>query len=209
MPPKRKREASRIEKRPRFGRLPERGVSDKRLWRTRHGMHARVLYACSIHADAAGLFCVSSQKIADLVGLKYASSALSYLRDLEVWGYLRRVGTITHPEKKLYREAAKVFQPGAPRPPRYLKDLIVRQMIIRPGEDERDNAAKIPARRRVDEEHRIVLPEAEVPEPTTLPRPIYSHRSVVAEKISIVEKPPRGNPTVVSIGSGLDFSVFD
>ena len=44
------------KKRPRFGRLPERGVIHKRLWRARHGMHVRVLYACAIHADEAGFF---------------------------------------------------------------------------------------------------------------------------------------------------------
>lgn len=195
--------------RPRFGRLPERAVTDKRIWRTRHGIHARVLMACAIHADATGLFCVGMQKVADLVGLKHGSSAHSYLRDLEDWNYLRRVGTITHPDKKFFWEAQKVLGPAAGKYPAYLKDLIVRQVIIRPGEDERDNAAMIPARQRVDEEHPIELPEAETPEPTPQPRPRYYHRSVVAEKIANEEKPTRVERKFVPPGIGLDFPVFD
>jgi hypothetical protein len=137
--------------RPRFGRIPERGLTDTRLWRTRHAMHARVLYACAIHADAAGMFCVSQNTIANLVGLKHGASAHSYMKDLEDWRYLRRIGKIKHPARKLLGAASKagVKLDDAISP---LSDLIVRQMIIRPGEDERDNAANIPARRRLDDD---------------------------------------------------------
>jgi len=37
----------------------------------------------------------------------------------------------------------------------YLADLIIRQVIIRPGEDEAENAARIPAARRIDEDHPV------------------------------------------------------
>ena len=99
------------KKRPRFGRLPERGVIDKRLWRARHGMHVRVLYACAIHADEAGFFCISQDTVAKLVGLRHGASAYSYLRNLEDWGYLRRIKTIPHPDRKFVKDAAKALRP--------------------------------------------------------------------------------------------------
>ena len=100
------------KKRPRFGRLPERGVIDKRLWRTRHGMHVRVLYACAIHADAAGFFCISQDTVAKLVGLRHGASAYSYLRDLEDWGYLRRIKTIPHPDRKFVKKRREGTSPS-------------------------------------------------------------------------------------------------
>ena len=205
MPPKRKREASHVEKRPRFGRLPERGVSDKRLWRTRHGMHARVLFACAIHADVQGLFCVSQETVAGLVGLKHGANAHSYMRDLEDWGYLQRVKSLPHPDRKFIKEAARAMGRSDIRPP-YLSNLIVRRLIIRPGEDQAENAAKIPASKRIDEDHPIDLPELDPPEPLSPRRPMYEQKPVIAVKVG---GPPKSRPRPPMGGcNALDFDVF-
>jgi hypothetical protein len=200
MSPRSKRKGGALKKRPRFGRLPERGVTDKRLWRTRHGMHARVLYACSIHADAAGLFCISQETVAGLVGLRHGANAYSYMRDLEDWGYLRRVKTLPHPDRKFIKDAAKAMGRTDIKPP-YLSDLIVRQVIIRPGEDEADNAAKIPASRRIDEDHPIELPEAAPARKPSPAKPTYSQRPVIAEKTD------RAKPAAESVASS-DFDIL-
>ena len=104
-----------------------------------------------------------------LVGLKHSASAHSYVKDLEDWRYLRRIGKIKHPARKLLSAASKadVKLDAAISP---LSDLIVRQMIIRPGDDERDSAANISARRRLDDDcvasakncaarHKYVIPQ--------------------------------------------------
>lgn len=169
-------------KRPRFGRLPERGVTDRRLWRTRHGMHFRVLYACSIHADAAGLFCISQDTVSRLVGLKHGANAHSYLRDLEDWGYLRRIKRLPHPDRKFIREAAKALGRKDIRPP-YLSDLIVRQLILRPGEDEIENAAKIPLSKRVDEDTPPQDTKTTARKPTDHKEGAYSQRQPIAQQV--------------------------
>jgi hypothetical protein len=177
--------AKAVKNRPRFGRLPERGVGDQRLWRTRHAMHARVFYACSIHADAAGLFCISQNTVANLVGLRHGASAYSYLRDLEDWGYLRRVDTIPHPDRKFFERASSVLGRKEIKGP-YLSDLIIRQVIIRPGEDEAENAARIPAQRRIDEDHPVGVtcgPHiAEIKQPRKTAQN-YSHQRAVVKEV--------------------------
>lgn len=188
------------KKRPRFGRLPERGVIDKRLWRARHGMHVRVLYACAIHADEAGFFCISQDTVAKLVGLRHGASAYSYLRDLEDWGYLRRIKTIPHPDRKFVKDAAKALHRPGLRPP-FLADLIIRQVVIRPGEDEADNAAKIPTANRIDEDHPIEAPEAAVSPPPRSTTRKYSQSAVVARR---VDKPKTATGAVAP----SDFDIF-
>ena len=195
------------KKRPRFGRLPERAVTDKRLWRTRHGMHMRVLLACAIHANAAGIFCISQETAAKLVGLKHGANAHSYLKDLTDWGYLQRVTTIAHPDRKFIKEAARALGRTDIKPP-YLSDLIIRQIIIRPGEDGADAAAKIPASKRIDEDHPIIMPEMDPPpkpEPPLPPAPNYGPRTLVAQK---VDRPkPLSRPSVGGVAS-QDFNIF-
>ena len=106
--------------------------------------------------------------VAKLVGLRHGASAYSYLRDLEDWGYLRRIKTIPHPDRKFVKDAAKALhRPGLKLP--FLADLIIRQIVIRPGEDEADNAAKILAANRIDEDHPIEAPDKN-PEGKNSPR---------------------------------------